>query len=313
MNNSIFIPSMSINIPLPDEAFDATSYYRIDRLNDMKGLSAIIVMALWTIPFMVMGITKDPHNVYVNTNSKYWIPGELFSYVHFRIIAITVAVAILVLLVALVAYKLLPTLMTYMNIVLSIIVPSLFIPGVFFYLGMNNGLSHHPVEFVLACVVGSLIAVHNSRKFKYDWHISHVVFNASFSIFFESLIITLPALILLTVFILFVLFGLRCVVALNITQFPQPTPALLQVRGTFLFIMISLLSVVFQALLTAFVSAVISNKFHKSKGLNPVEAFIKTFSYRLGSSAYAVQDCILNIFVGAASVLLKTPFSNTVC
>ncbi|EMS14313.1 hypothetical protein KM1_156640 [Entamoeba histolytica HM-3:IMSS] len=101
-----------MEIPIPEEAFDKSAYFKIDRLNDRKGLATVILLMLWITLFTVMGFVKDPRNVYVNTSQKQWISGELFSYVHYNILIVSVIIIILLFIGTLLFYRILPTIIT---------------------------------------------------------------------------------------------------------------------------------------------------------------------------------------------------------
>ncbi|GAB1221436.1 hypothetical protein ENUP19_0080G0083 [Entamoeba nuttalli] len=264
-----------MEIPIPEEAFDKSAYFKIDRLNDRKGLATVILLMLWITLFTVMGFVKDPRNVYVNTSQKQWISGE------------------------------------FLNLVLSVVIPTIIFPVLLFYLGMNNGLSHHPLELILTIVIVIPLIYKKMGYFNFNWTITSIVYNTSFSFFFSSILIILPTIMLIVIFTIIIMLIFHSIISLNLIGYPGITPPMGFVASVLLMIFSNMFYYIFESIITMFLSATVSYKLHENKGLHPIEALIKTFSYRLGSASYAIESSFISKAISLCKLLIKIPIGTT--
>ncbi|ELP83683.1 hypothetical protein EIN_467970 [Entamoeba invadens IP1] len=300
-----------MEIPLPEEAFNKSSYYKIDRMNDRKGFATVICLFAYIVFFTTLGFIKDPHNVFVDTTRKTWVSGDIFSYVHFPFLVTSVVLSLPIFFAIFLLQCVLPTAVIYLNSLISILSTALVVPILLFYLGMNNGLSHYPIE-LLICLVVALFHIYKSvTNFKINWTVTSIVFNATFSMIFKSIIVLLPSLVIITIFGIGTLIVFRSIVALNLVWYPRPSPPFALASSVMLLMLSNVFSNSLQAIVSMFMSATVAFKLHENKGLNFFEALLKTLSLRLGSASFAIERSLINKCVSVCNVLLKTPLSKT--
>ncbi|KAL7722301.1 Protein PNS1 [Entamoeba marina] len=299
-----------MEIPIPTDAFDKSAYYQIDRLNDRKGIVSIALISFVVFVLTVFGFVKDPKNVYVNTTQKSWISGELFAYVHSNFVFNAMCIACIVSVVTIFLYRFMPSFLTYVNITLCLLLPSIGLTSIFFYLGMNDGLSHHPIELCISIIYSIFCVTQAIPQYQINWKLTVILFNFTMNIFIQSFIVLLPVMIFIVVHLTSSLLVFYAFISLQLIGFPTHTNILYWLLSFILLLSHYILCSIFKSTLIMLISSTLSNTLHPSKGLDVVYGFVKTFSYRLGSTVFAIENLFIGKIISISELLLKTPLKS---